>query len=799
MATQPVFPPFVLRADITQGALEEQWLFNDGTGSNSDQNIPNSWRLVYDLSITSVRHSSHLITDWNGTKEFSGIDLKRGMWISTLDGGRSMRIIDILSAEQSSATVILEDTYRYNTWQHQQSAGQSLLPNGPAIIFEVTDDLLANTSNVVSQLVNSFLSAEWGVNITAKFGHYKDRYGIYYEQLTHGFSEGQLLRIAKPSESTQTVAIGTNTSPSVTSGEIGNINDTRIEWPSSFVNATDIVNFLNSLNLDHGAIIASVGGGGEVVLTASDGRDIIVNDRFPGSSFSTGLGISDSGNGIQAGQFVGADGLENDVVAIVSRLGPDLNSYFYKWLGKVQEYDQLLPGFVGDKIFRTKDGFLSTNDYEESKGVLVKLDNRRPGRIVSANNASIPAGFNLVACGTDTNRRIIINTDGSLNTLVNDINTAFSGATDGVFASVGGNGEFILESPSGLDFQLIDLTSSFSAPNNLKPIHQNGSNKARAVLLQHPTVPKRKIFLPRFHTSTITTPPNDGDVMSVTINGNLYNVTLNDQGSGSPLTVGGDEIAIILNSNVDLVYEGIVATWDGINLVINNTTGGELELADVTGTPVTGLFGTSTVTALPRGGHGHFFDALNNSGSTIPELTVVKKATFSAFNDINVVPVDNVVDIPIGVMLTTSQTTERAKFLQYGIIYTNLDTSGASFGDRIYFDSVSGLLTLTPGTVPVGFVYEISTNAQVFIDIGSLSSSSEELVWYTVDASSSFGSTQQETLPADAADIRYVFINGLGSTDYTFNSGTKLFEHIQINAGFPIQTNDEVTFVYLKS
>lgn len=791
--TDSVLPYFLLSGDLTFESFDVLWEYNDGTGTNSDLHVPNTDRIVVSIDIGTVSHSSHLIRSaLAGSPVFNGLDIRTNMWIANTQSARAMRIVDILYMSETNVRVVLEDTGRYNTMQDRGGTGQSIIPNGNCFIFEV--DEFVNVANLTpAETPGNLLVPNTISSIISRFEIQKEKYGDWKRQINHGLVRGDLLRLAKEDEVQPTSAIGLNTTPFVNSNDSFRINEELITFDSSYSTSLDIVNFLNSQNLDNGNVIASVDVSGSVRLDAADGRDIWIRDLAGFNSISSGLGIQSSGNGVYAGKLLKLDSNSQTPVGLVGKEGPDPDHFYYKLFGEVVEVDDPVPGFIGETLYKTDDNLFSPNPYTTSMGSYVKLNNPKSTVVVTSDSGStpVPPAFAI-------NKVLITPATNTPADFVNSINTAFPGGE--VVATLGTSGEVIIEVTTGEKFTLWDASNNVMDGYGFKSAYYNNGNEKTVLLtLQQPSVPLQRIDLPTEISTSSPTEPSDGDDINVTINGNNYNITLNDQGSGSPLTVGVNEIASQLNSNRELVYEGFNALVSGTDIIFRNLRGGSLELSDgSSGTSVTDLFGTSPVTGILQGGHGTFFDAFNNTGSDFDRYTVVKRDNYSSHNELVVTPVNNDNDIPVGIVIDNFPDNTKGKILNYGIVRTDLNTTLATLGDRVYFDSGTSKLTLTPNTIPVGYVFELTQNSQVYIDIGEVSGG-DELVWYNIDATSIFGSTQQTSLPSDAGELVYVHVNGLGNINWTFDTVTKLFTHDSVNAGYSIQTGDELTFVYKKA
>lgn len=795
--TETPLPFFILSGDLTELSGDVAWDYNDGSGSNLDLWLPSLYRRVVEININSIQHSSHLIVDPpSDAKRFSGVHVKPGQWITNDFGGRAAKIVDVLYTSPTRVVVVYEDIARYNTFEHRGVAGSPRISDGEVLIFDVDNDKwVPNFANIFTgELPGTIKNPAALVSIASRFEFERNNFGVFKQQVEHGFERGDLLRFAKSSEITPTTTVGQNTTPSVTSGEQLRINEQLITWDANYTNATDIVNYLDSLNIDNGNIVPFVDTSGAVGLEASDGRDIVINDIAGNTSVSVGLDIVSSGNGVYEGKLIKTENNLQEAVAIVSKLGPSPDYFYLKWLGEIIDIDGHIAGFVGDTLFKNKNGSISQNPFEGQRSVYVKMANPKQTILVGKENGGTTTAPQLVI-GFDDKNEVLLPATNLPSDLVNAINSAF--ASDELVADYNMNGVLTLTSPRNLPFYIWDATNNVLDGYGLKPVAINGREKTRVIALQQPNVPLQRIDLPTVvRALPVITLPSTGDEIVININGNTYTYTLEDLGLSAATDIEPDEIVGNLNNKPELIYEGFVADNTGpTGLQFWNNSGGPLSVEDGSvGQVATDVFGSTPFVGLQRGGHGAFFETLNNTGSNIDETKVVKTGSYAGFNEKTMEVVSSVDDIPIGITLTETADTETSKVLTYGVIYSQLDTSSATPGDRIYFDT-NGDLTLVANSVPIGFVYEVGVNAQVFINIRT--PDSDKIKYFTDTADSAFGTNQFTTVPmTDVQEMLYVHINGLGSADFTFNTTTLQFTHDNITAGFDIETGDEITYVY---
>lgn len=777
---EPVKPNRFLKVNISTAGIDQTYKFDDGTG---DPFLGTIWRAIYNVAITPQSHSSHIHKDFSGSSSYNGLNVEVGDWIATTMGARAMRIVDILEQRPGSIRVVLEDTGRYNTFQEPNGLGQPFILSGPGYLFQVNDDLVPLVHNLPGSLL---LPPSWQSEITARFTEWRETYGIWERTYNHGFVLGDLLTIATEDDVQPTVTTGTNPSPTTNAGEEGRINTTLITWPS-LSGTSAIVNFLNSLNIDNGNVVAS-NFSGFVRLTAADGRDIIIQDIDTALNFSV-IGLESSGNGTREGSFKKVTTNQQVPVAVVSKLGITPNEFYYKWLGVAESFDKVTPGDIGSTIYKTEDGYLTTNPHIENKAIMVKRDIPRSNIVLGkVGGSTIPSAAFAI------NNVIITLTTGLLTDTVNEINSAMASASVNHIIASDNGGALQLENTRGekivvWDDVMGDITSDFGIRN----YNNNGSNLTKVVSFNYPSTQRQQVFMPTTVIGSGGVPLSSaGQDIFITVDGDTKTLTF-------PNAFNLQEAADFINENDEMIRCEVKAEFvePGI-LAINYLKGGDLSVSDgPTGSSATELLGSSVNIGIENRTHGYHLKARNNVGSVIREHKVVTLDSFDPTypNEVLIQTVTAITDRPYGVTVSYIPNQDRALVLANGLLKTTLDTTGAAIGDLVYFD-FAGNLTLTAGSVAIGFVHEIGTNAQVYINIGGVSSGGDQIIYNHRQVSLAEETSQVLVLPVDAGEAVYMFVNGLGNENFTFNPLTK--ELTFTDTGYSLEENDTATVVYKK-
>lgn len=119
-------PPKLLLVNFTLGSVAKYY--------NNDLSKPYAWNAT--LVVTPQLHS-----DFNNDDGFyHGLDIKVGDHVTTTNSGASLEIVQITSATSTIVNCIVEDVDRVNALLDSNQGGESAIPNGKGILFEVKDN-----------------------------------------------------------------------------------------------------------------------------------------------------------------------------------------------------------------------------------------------------------------------------------------------------------------------------------------------------------------------------------------------------------------------------------------------------------------------------------------------------------------------------------------------------------------------------------------------------------------------------------------------------------------------------------
>ena len=434
------FPYFVLYAETSNFQnVESSWLYHDSVLSDSTIWYGNPYRFTISISGIPPVPTSILDTSISGEIGFfDAFSIQPGDWISGYEqGGRALRIIDIINVTSNTITIVAEDTERYNTFENRSGNGDPSISPGGYLFFRVVnnipylqmlDDNNPSAAAVVPAAAALFTDANWSTDIIQRFKVLDDEYGLLYEFINHGYQEGQLLKIAKISDVIPSTVIGTNTSPFINSGDTAKFGNKIVTFPT-LSNAQEIVNWINSqMFCIDGCIVASIHTTGAIKLTSIYGHDMEIYD-INGSTISTGLGFGYLGNGIYEGKLIAVQNTVDVSVAIIKKISVDPNKFYYKWLGELSNIHNS-PGGTGDIIYINNTGHFS--NINTGKVGAVKLNTIIPAITVGIANATstdVSININQVyisTSGTTTVDQIVIAINNA--NIPNIIASNFNGA-----------------------------------------------------------------------------------------------------------------------------------------------------------------------------------------------------------------------------------------------------------------------------------------------------------------------------------------------------------------------------------
>ena len=394
-------------------SIEMSWLYHDPIKPDSQIFYGAPYRYI--MNITNILPTPMSINDPTVSGEpgyYDALSLRVGDWISGSDqSARVLRIIDILSVSANTATIVVEDTERYNVFQNRTGYGDPTISDGGLLFFRVEDNIPylqcfdnsnINSPNIIPIDNQVFNSTYWATDIMQRFEIIDREYGFLYEFINHSYSEGQLLKVAKASNVLPSTVTG-SASPSVNAGDTARIGDKIVTFPS-LSTPQEIVTWFNNQMFLKGTLVASLLSDGELRLTCNEGYDAEIYD-ISGSTISSLLNLSNLCNGIYEGKLIALEAVADVPVAIINRLSVDPNKFYIKWLGEKNETIGF-PGEAGDILYIDNLGQYTTT--KTARGVAIKVNSTIPAITIgtvgatTTNNVFALNGIYVTVTGSGT-------------------------------------------------------------------------------------------------------------------------------------------------------------------------------------------------------------------------------------------------------------------------------------------------------------------------------------------------------------------------------------------------------------
>jgi hypothetical protein len=182
-------PPLVLSGNATSVAPEGYWPYDDGSGDPywEGGSAPRPYRWTIDITIEEQEHSSHLT---RVPKTYNAMDIKPNMWVASKNTGIAVKIISVESKTNTSAKLIVEDFFRYNTFRSAVADGIFSIPSS-IVVFELNHLGMPVVDPAPS---GGFGSTFWS-NLLSRFQNFTEGEYIIIDQPNHGFDIDDLISV----------------------------------------------------------------------------------------------------------------------------------------------------------------------------------------------------------------------------------------------------------------------------------------------------------------------------------------------------------------------------------------------------------------------------------------------------------------------------------------------------------------------------------------------------------------------------------------------------------------------------
>lgn len=485
-------PNKVLAGNATSRTSLSAWPYEDFPGDPYwvGGSTPKPYQWSMDLLITPQVHGD---PSTRNPFRYDGDDIFVGDWIADTTNGRTLRVISVVSKDQNSATIIVEDVDRYNTFSDENGDGSFSVPSD-IIIFEIGDEKLP----ILNPLPASLTSFVFAQEIMARFHNNNPLFRRRVYQPAHGLMDNQAIWV-NPATGDYEPATGENLKYIV-----GTVDRTG---PGD-----DIFYFIPTTKVIEGIVPALPGNAGDLIWLDDTSGDLTTtpNDQEKASYIQLTNATADYIESRKDGLviLVGEEfTVNNETVTITTTSETDLvnainlttpNSNVSAILNSGQnevntDSGQLAYGIVGS---------IGTVAQITINGVTVTFNDTTNGTIEfgfgaanavdmanSINAASIP---NIDAVGTGSTNLQIINTAGGAINIVNVTNdgngTPWGGNTScsGVplTTPAGGNNFISLTNTTGSGIILSNVVGTPVENLGLESV-RNGSVPLGLVVEQH--------------------------------------------------------------------------------------------------------------------------------------------------------------------------------------------------------------------------------------------------------------------------------------------------------------------------
>ena len=230
------------------------------------------WRIIMSVDVqTQSAYSTRAPGIYNGQ------DISVGQWIANLTTGQAWQIITIEAKSEVSATIIVQDIYRYNTFRDPSGAGNGAPNTGTYVVFSIGDTGVPE----IDPVPPGGVSSTFGINIQSRFQYINLQYDYPLYQEGNSFAYNDTIAADSVHHG---FALSDATNRMVV-GRVTSISDTIPGWFT--INPVQkIVDDLDYLPGDVGDIIYAslfVPGG---ITTTPGGSELYIKLRNNTSSFS---------------------------------------------------------------------------------------------------------------------------------------------------------------------------------------------------------------------------------------------------------------------------------------------------------------------------------------------------------------------------------------------------------------------------------------------------------------------------------------------------------------------------------
>lgn len=182
-------PNRVLPIIVNSISFLEPWPFDDGSPWWAGGADPQPYRWEVDITITTQLHSSNFSRE---PFEYNGLDVVVGDWVAAISEPiRALKVVEVTQKTETTAVVILEDEFRYNTFLDPAASGRGIFLTGTGILFRINQDGMP----LIDPLPNTVNIFSFDSGINGRFRKFDLEHRFKFSQSGHSFVAEDIIAI----------------------------------------------------------------------------------------------------------------------------------------------------------------------------------------------------------------------------------------------------------------------------------------------------------------------------------------------------------------------------------------------------------------------------------------------------------------------------------------------------------------------------------------------------------------------------------------------------------------------------
>lgn len=189
MSDSSQIPNKVLPVTITNVSAGPSWPYPDGSPWWAGGSTPRPYQWHVDITVIAQDHSSTLTRE---PFQYNGLDVYPGDWIaSNTSPNPCLLVVSVLSKTETSARLLIEDKFRYNTFRDQSQNGAGMFAPGDGIIFTLSTEGMPK----LDPLPLSVSAYGFGENLAGRFRKYDLEQRYEFSAPSNGFTIGDVIAV----------------------------------------------------------------------------------------------------------------------------------------------------------------------------------------------------------------------------------------------------------------------------------------------------------------------------------------------------------------------------------------------------------------------------------------------------------------------------------------------------------------------------------------------------------------------------------------------------------------------------